>query len=236
MTYPNPLRARGRTLNDLLTELKARLGFVVQGAGSKLVDPLLISFLQEGQDYVYAQMGAPKSKKQATIKLSTGSKLYDCHNDDEDEDIDPNEIEEIAVYDTDTSFVRLRQGITEGMRCYDTTPTVPERFDYLNGQIELYPTPNDDYPMVVTYQQGLGRFSRPDDRCTVSSRLVLLYAIASAKAHYQHNDAQTAGNIFQSQLRLEKLKQHGQQRYFCGPCEEAPRTQVRRTPNGGYVL
>lgn len=236
MTYPNPLRARGRTLNDLLTELKVRLGFVSQGAGSKLIDPLLTSFLQEGQDYVYAQMGAPKSKKQATITLAEGSKLYDCHNDVEDEDIDPNEIEEIVVYDTDTSFVRLRQGITEGMRCNDTTPTVPERFDFMNGQIELYPTPDDTYPMVVTYQEGLARFERPDDRCTVSSRLVLLYAVATAKAHYQHKDAQTAGNIFQSQLRLEKLKQHGQQRYFCGPEVEAPRTQVRRSSDGGYVL
>ena len=236
MTYPNPLRARERTLNDLLTELKARLGFVTQGVASKLIDPLLTSFLQEGQEYVFEQLGAQYSKKRATIKLAEGSKLYDCHNDEEDEDIDPHAIDEIVVYDTPTSFTRLQQGITEWMRCDDTTPTIPERFDFLNGQIELYPTPDDEYDLVILYQQGVARFTQPGDRCTVPSRLVLLYAIASAKAHYQHQDAQTAGNIFQSALRLERQKQHDQKRYFCLPRDERDRRQVRRTPDGGYVL
>ena len=44
----NPLYLRERTLGEMMTELKARLGFVTQGVSSKLVDPLLKSFLQEG--------------------------------------------------------------------------------------------------------------------------------------------------------------------------------------------
>ena len=84
----NPLHWRQKTLGEMMTDLKARLGFVTQGAGSKLVDPILKSFLQEGQDYVFDQLDAPLSVKRTEIKLVPGSKLYDFHNDVEDEDID----------------------------------------------------------------------------------------------------------------------------------------------------
>ena len=208
----NPLTSREGTLGSMMTELKARLGFVTQGASSKLIDPLLKSFLQEGHEYVYEQLGAPLLKKRTTIMLQKGSKLYDCHNDIEDENFEPAMIESICVYDTETSFNELRQGITELMRCDDITPTVPERYDILDGQIELWPTPDDAYRMVVIYRPGLTRFTQPADHACVPSRLVFLYALASAKAHYQHPDAQTAGNIFQQALRIERQKQHENKR------------------------
>ena len=180
----NPLTSREGTLGSMMTELKARLGFVTHGASSKLIDPLLKSFLQEGHEYVYEQLGAPLLKKRTTIMLQKGSKLYDCHNDIEDENFEPAMIESICVYDTETSFNELRQGITELMRCGDITPTVPERYDILDGQIELWPTPDDAYRMVVIYRPGLTRFTQPADHACVPSRLVFLYALASAKAHY----------------------------------------------------
>ena len=208
----NPLTSREGTLGSMMTELKARLGFVTQGASSKLIDPLLKSFLQEGHEYVYEQLGAPLLKKRTTIMLQKGSKLYDCHNDIEDENFEPAMIESICVYDTETSFNELRQGITELMRCDDITPTVPERYDILDGQIELWPTPDD------------------------ASRLVFLYALASAKAHYQHPDAQTAGNIFQQALRIERQKQHENKRYSALADRPRARTQVRRTSDGRYFF
>lgn len=232
----NPLRNREKTLGSLMTELKARLGFVMQGASSKLIDPLLTSFLQEGQEYVYDQLGAPQSKKRTTITLAKNSKFYDCHNDIEDEDFDPAYIDAVYLYDTPTSLIELHQGITEAMRCDDITPMAPERYDILNGQIELWPTPDDEYPMVVLYRQGLGRFSLASDRCSVPSRLVFLYALASAKAHYQHQDAQTAGNIFQQALRSERQKQHENRRYSVMKPAPRRRDQVRRTSDGEYVL
>lgn len=232
----NPLTSREGTLGSMMTELKARLGFVTQGASSKLIDPLLKSFLQEGHEYVYEQLGAPLLKKRTTIMLQKGSKLYDCHNDIEDENFEPAMIESICVYDTETSFNELRQGITELMRCDDITPTVPERYDILDGQIELWPTPDDAYRMVVIYRSGLTRFTQPADHACVPSRLVFLYALASAKAHYQHPDAQTAGNIFQQALRIERQKQHENKRYSALAVRLRARTQVRRTSDGRYFF
>ncbi len=232
----NPLTSREGTLGSMMTELKARLGFVTQGASSKLIDPLLKSFLQEGHEYVYEQLGAPLLKKRTTIMLQKGSKLYDCHNDIEDENFEPAMIESICVYDTETSFNELRQGITELMRCGDITPTVPERYDILDGQIELWPTPDDAYRMVVIYRSELTRFTQPADHACVPSRLVFLYALASAKAHYQHPDAQTAGNIFQQALRIERQKQHENKRYSALAVRLRASTQVRRTSDGRYFF
>ena len=232
----NPVNRRHRTYGEMLTELKARLGFVTQGAGSKLIDPILKSFLEEGHDYVYSELGSPISKKRTTIMLSLGSKLYDFHNDIEDEDIDPANVQSINVYETQESVWILRQGITEAMRAEDITRSVPERWDALNGQIELWPTPDREYPMVVVYEQGKTRFTQDSDRPCVPDRLVFLYALASAKAHYGHADAQTAGQIFQKMLRQEKSKRLLNKRFTTLPRKMDTRYFVRRTEDGKYVL
>ena len=231
----NTIRSRNRTLGELLVELKARLGFQTQGASTMLADPLFISFLQEAHDYVFEALGAPLSKKRTTIKVVQGSKMYDFHNDEEDEPIDPHSVESIHIYDSEHSQYTLKQGITEQMRSDDVTRSAPERYDFLNGQIELWPTPDQEYPMVVIYDQGASRFTQQSDRASVPDRLVLLYAIASAKAHYNHRDAQTAGNIFQKYLRIEKQKQHDNMHYSVKPRPESTR-QVRRTSDGRFVL
>ena len=232
----NPVNRRHRTYGEMLTELKARLGFVTQGAGSKLIDPILKSFLEEGHDYVYSELGSPISKKRTTIMLSLGSKLYDFHNDIEDEDIDPANVQSINVYETQESVWILRQGITEAMRAEDITRSVPERWDALNGQIELWPTPDREYPMVVVYEQGKTRFTQDSDRPCVPDRLVFLYALASAKAHYGHADAQTAGQIFQKMLRQEKSKRLLNKRFTTLAGKMDTRYFVRRTEDGKYVL
>lgn len=232
----NPLRYREQTLGEMLSEMKARLGFAVQGAGSKLIDRLLKSFLQEGQFYVWEQLDAPLAMKRTEIKLSAGSKLYDYHNDVDDQDIHPDMVYEIDVYETDTSVVKLRQGITEKMRCDDTSRDCPRRYDTLNGQLELFPTPDREYRLIIHYREGCTRLEQDSDRTCVPSRLVFLYALASAKAHYGHADAQTAGSIFQTALRTEKSRRHGNRRYFCGHGCHDDRQFVRRTADDKYVL
>lgn len=232
----NAVARRGDTLDSLLTELKARLGFVTQGVASKQIDPILTSFLQEGQEYVYEQLGAPMSIKRTTIQLAKSSKFYDFHNDEEDEDIDPQNVLAIDVYETETSIRHLHQGITEAMRADDTSESVPLRYDTTSGQIELWPTPDQSYPMVVKYQQGLPRFSQPADRPGIDSRLVFLYALASAKAHYLHQDAQTAGSIFQQQLAAKKQKRLENRRFVVGRRPVDERYFVKRHSDGTYTL
>lgn len=208
----NGLIQRHRTLGELLAELKARLGFVAQGPASNNNNPVMISFLQEAHDYVYDQLNPTPMRKKTIITLEQGSTLYDWHNDLEDEDIDPGLVMSVWIIDGD-SRTQLVQGISEADR-EDDSRTVPVKYETLNGQIELWPIPDRSYGLLVEYIASKPRFAQSADRPGVPDRLVLLYAIANAKAHFRHPDSQSVAVLFNTKLRLEKIKQHENRRFF----------------------
>lgn len=209
----NGLETRYRTLGELLTELKARLSFVAQGPASNLNNPILTSFLQEGHDFLYEKIKPAPARKKTAITTEPGSILYDWHNDIEDEYIDPGTVKSLSVTLADTQRIPMVQGITEFHRA-QTARQHPTRFDTLNGQVEVWPTPDAAYSIVVEYLAPKPRFAQPADRPGVPDRLILLYAIANAKAHYRHPDATAAGTTFTNMLALELSKQHQNRRYI----------------------
>jgi hypothetical protein len=231
----NGLSERNRTLGDLMTELRARLGFVTQGSASKNNDTVIKSFLQEAHDFVFSELQPPAQRKKTIIKLQAGSYLYDWHNDAEDEDIDPGLVQSLWLKESDTIRTPLTQGITENDRSLDTIRQQPEKYDHLNGQIELWPIPDQPYELIVEYLAGKNRFDRASDRPSVPDRLVFLYALATSKAHYRHPDAQPAAVTFQNMLTKEKMKQKENRRFFVST-DKRGESQVVRTANGGYTL
>lgn len=219
----NGLQTRYRTLGELRTELKARLGFVAQGPSSNNNNAVLNSFLQEGHDYLYAELQPTPARKKTPITLNTGSYLYDWHNDVEDEDIDPGHVHAVWVILSESERIKLEQGITERHRA-ETSRQHPTRYDTLNGQIELWPVPDATYELIVEYTAPKPSFTADSHKPGVPDRLVLLYAIANAKAHYRHPDAQAAGTTFANLLRQEKVKQHENRRYVVNGMTDAEKT------------
>ena len=212
----NSLIQRYRTYGELMTELKARLGFVAQGPSSNNNRAVMDSFLREAHEYVYAQMEPEPMRKKTVIALEKGSYLYDWHNDDEDEDIDPGLVRSVWLVDGENRY-RLVQGITERHR-EDTSRGQPVRYDTLNGQIELWPVPDRaGYGLLVEYIAGRPRFSQDTDRPGVPDRLVLLYAIYMAQVHYRHPSYQATSASFNALLAKEKAKQHEGRRYVVKP-------------------
>lgn len=232
----NGLTERYRTLGELMTELRARLGFVTQGSASKNNDTVIKSFLQEAHDYVFGELEPPAMRKKTVIKLVAGSFLYDWNNDEEDEPIDPGRVISVWVRTSDTIRTPLTQGITEHDRSLDTIRQEPSKYDHLNGQMELWPIPDQPYDLMVEYIADKPRFERLSDRPGAPDRLVFLYALANAKAHYRHPDAQAAATSFQNMLSREKFRQKENRRYFMDTSTTRPDAQVVRTANGGYTL
>ena len=209
----NSLIQRYRTFGELLAEVKARLGFVDQGPSSKNNNPVMISFLQEAHEYVYDQLNPTPMRKKTVISLEQGSYLYDWHNDEEDENIDPGMALSLWLIDGQNRY-KLIQGITERHR-EDNSRSQPVRYDTLNGQIELWPIPDrPGYGLLVEYIAGKPRFVEASDRPGVNDRLVVLYAVYMAKLHYRHPDYQAVSASFNSLLSKEKAKQHEGRRYF----------------------
>ena len=232
----NGLTERNRTLGELMTELRARLGFVAQGSASKSNDATIKSFLQEAHEYVFGDLEPPAMRKKATIKLEAGSFLYDWHNDVEDEPISPGRVLSVWVKVGDQIRERLSQGITETDRSFASLNGQPTKYDHLNGQIELHPVPDAAYDLILEYTADRGRFDRASDRTSVPDRLVFLYALANAKAHYRHPDAQAAATAFQNMLGREKFRQKENKRFFAQTEATRGQAQVARTANGGYTL
>lgn len=232
----NGLSQRFRTLGELMTELRARLGFATQGSASKNNDAVIKSFLQEAHDFVFEQLQPPAQRKKATLRLEANSYLYDWNNDAEDEPIDPGRVLSVWVIESDTMRHPLTQGISESDRANSDIRERPERYDHLNGQMELYPIPGQPYDLVIEYTADKNRFERASDRPSVPDRLVFLYALATAKAHYRHPDAQAAATSFQNMLNKEKFRQKENKRFFAQGETTRGEQQVARTANGGYTL
>ena len=98
------------------------------------------------------------------------------------------------------------------------------KYETLNGQIELWPVPDRAYGLMVEYIASKPRFAQSADRPGVSDRLILLYAIANAKAHFRHPDSQSVAVLFNTKLRLEKIKQHENRRFFLNGHYQKSRT------------
>jgi hypothetical protein len=228
----NALTQRNKTFGELLTELRARLGFVTQGSASKANEAVLKSFLQEAHEYVYGQLDPPALKKRAVLKLQAGSSLYDWHDDAEDENIDPGQVLSVHIKVSDTIRDPMAQGITESDRSFSSLRQQPTKYDTLNGQLEVWPTPGQVYELIIMHIAGKGRFDRASDRSSVPDRLVFLYALANAKAHYRHPDAQVPAKTFEVMLSNEKSKQKENTRYFVGTKAASREGQVARTENG----
>jgi hypothetical protein len=212
--YRNPLPHRYRTYGELVTELRARLGYVQQGPSANNNKSILDSFLQEAHEVVYEQLEPTPMRKKTAIVLENGSYLYDWHNDEDDEDIDPGKVISVWVLDDGDNRFKLTQGISERMR-EDDQRGMPLRYDNLDGQIELYPIPDEEpYRLLIEYIANRPRFVQDTDRPGVPDRLVFLFALYMAQAHYRMPEYQTTLQLFQSMMAKEKAKQHENRRYF----------------------
>ena len=64
------------------------------------------------------------------------------------------------------------------------------------AQLLLYPIANQEYTIRFWYVADLAPFDVQGDRATLDDQMVLLHALANAKAHYRHPDAA----VYQGQL------------------------------------
>lgn len=229
----NGLIDRNRTLGELMAELRARLSYVTQGPAAKNNDALIKSFLQEAHDYVYGELDMPDLRKKTQITILAGSFLYDWNNDIEDEEIDPSNVISVWLIRSNNIREMLVQGITERDRSFNELRQYPQKYDNLDGQIELWPIPDQEYQLLIEYRASQPRFDRTSDRPGVPDRLVFLYALTVAKGHLKHPDAQVAAEAFKAMLNKEKALQKENKRYFIEAmhCENDGKYVVR-TANG----
>ena len=217
-----------RTLLSLRTELGQRLGFSSSGSGAILQSDLLNSALRSGQEQLFYEFGDLLTHRVNDTEPGptvSGTSLYDFPPD-----LDPLKALTISVQRTTGGvYFELMVGISVGDR--NVLPVLnqrwPSKYDIRNisvvagtvkPMIELWPTPDDAYPLKLTYNAKLGDLTLDTDLSTIHPQLILLHAITTMKAHYQQGDYQ----LYSSQLQslLGRIKAIGLQaggstrRYF----------------------
>ncbi|MBC2768561.1 hypothetical protein [Pusillimonas minor] len=224
---------RYETLGALRAKLQTRLGFISSGPGALNNRDLMNSFLQEGHDLICEEVDVKAMRRRGMIRLTKGSSKYDWVNDVLDEDIDPTRVESMWIQYGSDDPIKLEQGISEIDRAQIDFLSFPTRWDNSASQIEVWPTPDQAYDLIVWYVAPKSRFEQDADRPSVPSSLVLMYAIAMGKAHFRHPDAQAYGGMFERRLRTFKADQHENQRHFMGGSGAGKRpAQVVRSANG----
>jgi len=195
------------TLGVLRSELLVRLGFAAQGAAAGNMVPAADSFLRRAQEFLYWHYTFNELKKVYDWTLNAGQTLYDWPDD-----MDPRQASVLRVSQNGEWFP-LKEGVEYYHDTDVETRTYPQRYDR-KAQLEIYPEPDVTYTLRCDYYSRLGRFTQDNDRCTVDDYLVFSYALAKAKAHYKHADAQSYVDDVSTMLRKLKSKVHGDKRYF----------------------
>jgi len=121
----------------------------------------------------------------------------------------------------------LRSGIEPTDFIRDTMQSRPTTYE-LRQYLEIFPEPDATYVIWLKGHLGVRRFTEEDDLPTVDSRAVFLLALANAKAHFGHPDANNYVKQFEVLIRKFTAGAHGTRKYVPGERrkEDAVRPKV----------
>lgn len=126
------------------------------------------------------------------------------------------------------------QPVTQGieLRHYNTldVPSYPTRYQ-LKDQIELTPRANHGYVLRLFGVKDADPFYEDDHSTSINDRLVFLFALANAKAHYKHPDAATVADQFKQMFNTIKSKKGWKRSVF----SHRPAAPLLDDPYDGHV-
>lgn len=208
-----------RTLEDLRTEMAARLGMASMGSSGGINRPLIDSCLREAQEWLYERYEFRLLINTWSAEIGQGQVWVDYPDD-----CNPDRIRQVRVRVDDRSWRPLREGIEYYHDSHVQTQREPLRYE-IRSQMEIWPEPDRVYPLRIEGYRRLGRFTQNDDRATLPSRLVFLHALLKGKFHYRQPDAQVLGAELNAMLRTLRGRVHGTKRYV--PASSGARRRAR---------
>lgn len=220
------------TLGELRHKLAVRLGFATSGDIVLRQLPILEDFLQEAQDWLYWNIEDERWFVTARIQPGLGQSLLDLPADLETRKPLSFWVRDRVEGSACWSWQRLTRGHlfnahieehsldahTPFMRSTDNSlGGYPCSYRFVGRQFEVAPaTPTQTAEIRIDYTRALPRFVQEQDRLLVDERPVLLYALAQAKAHYQHPDAGQYGGLLEKYLGKLRAGSHTDERYIPG--------------------
>jgi hypothetical protein len=196
-----------RTLAELRAELLARLGMAAMGASGGANVTLVDSFLRNGQAQLYRMQDWKHLIDYEDKTLGEEQNLLDYPTAGEMNE--GTAARDKRILRIETLYSGQWRVLKEGIRPsdWDTMDTLSYPVHYERySQILIYPKADQTYTVRIWFVADLGAFAESDDRATLDDEMILLHALANAKAHYRQPDAAT----YQGQLNSLLASLRGQ--------------------------
>lgn len=224
------------TLDELRQRLMVRLGYAAQVANPPPgMEALLTDFLTSSQRLLYLKYRELRTERIFTWTLEEGVRFYDLPDNDETctKRLNALKLSWVGVEDVNGAWIPLINGIPpEFYTGIPVSNSLPQRFE-IRQCIEVFPPPDaDGYKLRIKGHYELQRFTEDTDQTTIDSELVFLWALATAKAHYGHPDANNIAAMANDYLGRLVGGSHGTKRYVPG-AEPIP-PAVRPTMRDGF--
>ena len=219
------------TLATLRVRVLRRLGFGAQTANPPpgMAD-LIDEFLSSAQVQLALRFPDLVTERYFTWTMTPGERFYTTSADDEgvtspDFILDPLKLSWVGVEDLNGAFFRVTEGIDPLLYTTETTNSrLPYRYE-IRQSLEVFPAPDAAYKLHVKGRTKNFAFASDSDIVTIDDELIFLLALANAKAHYQHPDAQVYFSQVTSHLGTLNAGTFGTARFVPGTFVPPPLAQ-----------
>jgi hypothetical protein len=213
-----------------------RLGYAGQvGNPPPGMPALLNDFLQSAQRLLYMKYTELRTERVFTWTMESGVRFYDLDENDESctKRLNALKLSWVGVEDLNGAWLPLVSGIPpEFYTGIPVSNSLPQRYE-IRQCIEVFPPPDaDGYKLRIKGHYLLQRFTDDADQTTIDSELVFLWALATAKAHYGHQDANNVAAMANDYLGRLVGGKHGTKRYVPGAVPVPP--AVRPVMRDGF--
>lgn len=221
-----------RTLGELRATVLARLGMGAMGATGGANGALIDNFLLEAQNQLYVLQDWGHLTDYFDITTGVDQNLYDYPTQGTMQANGCAQSQRVLRVETvvNNLYQTVQEGITTSQWNTMDTRSQPCRYAR-RAQILIYPKADAAYTLRIWFVADLGRFTQDNDRCTIDDSMVLLHALANAKAHYRQPDAasyQGQLNTLLGQIRGKSFSQDGVYRRGPAPASEPKPAVVGR--------
>lgn len=205
-----------RTLADLRSELRARLGYAAAGAAAGVNQTILNSLLREAQNDLYWTHDWARLRRYTEPTIGANAHLIDYPAT-----ANPERIKAISISLNGCWTPALKRGIPPTLYTTQLNYAPPARWEPYE-QIELWPATDKAYAARIFFIMALGSFSDDTDRATIDDDLIFKLALARGKGHYRQPDAATYEKDAAALLVKLKAKSWGQDVFSASDYIEAP--------------
>lgn len=205
--------ALGKKLRNARLELQARLGY--GAADNAAIAPILNSFIDEAERQLYAIGTFKYLETFWDFTVPAGSANVAYPTDLAKGACNPDKITDLQV-NVGTALNPSWDTVKEGIRpCdYSTTATSqPFRYERRSDGFEFSPERDVSYTCRVFSMRARVELVQDDDPLLIDWDLVFPLALAAAKSHYRHPDAQLYLTKASSVLSAVKWQQTGPRIY-----------------------